>query len=147
MIHVDDAEPYSSNDRSHHLPCFAFVAEFTEIDTLPRAEVQSPVSNGNVDAHARNDALRMGWHVVRTFENVVIVRHILRHEPVVNCLHVSPYVRIPVLTYAQRAAGMLHEEIEQSRFRQLWQIPKHLIGYQMEATGPRLKCKFCLLYH
>lgn len=42
---------------------------------------------------------------------------------------------------------MLHEKVEQTRLRQLWQIPENLIGYQMEATGPRLKCKFYLLYH
>ena len=42
---------------------------------------------------------------------------------------------------------MLHKEVEQSRFRQLWQMPKHLIGYQMEATGLGLQLKFYLLYH
>jgi hypothetical protein len=32
---------------------------------------------------------------------------------------------------------MLHEKVEQTRLRQLWQMPENLIGYQMEATGTR----------
>ena len=100
MIHVDDAEPYSSNDRSHHLPCSAVVAELTEIDALPCSEVQSPVSNGNVDAYACYDALCVSRHVVRPFKDVSVVRHILRHKPVVDCLHVSSHIWIPVLAIA-----------------------------------------------
>ena len=147
MIHVDDTEPYSSNDRSHHLPCSSFVTELTEIDALPRAEVQSAVSNGDIDAHASYDALRMDWHVVRAFEDVTVVRHFLRYEPVVNSFHVTPHVRVPVLAYAQRATRMLHKEIEQSRLWQLRQVPEHFIRYQMEAAGLRLQLKCNLLYH
>lgn len=100
MIHVDDAEPYSSNDRCHHLPCSAVVAELTEIDALPCSEVQSPVSDGDVNAHSRNDALRMSWHVVRTFKDVPVVVHVFRYEPIVNRLHVSSHIRVPVLAIA-----------------------------------------------
>lgn len=42
---------------------------------------------------------------------------------------------------------MLHKEIKQSLLRQLWQMLKYLIGYQMEATGLELQLKFYLLYH
>lgn len=42
---------------------------------------------------------------------------------------------------------MLHKEVEQSRLRQLWQLPEYLVGYQMEATGQKLQHKFYLLYH
>ena len=138
MIHVDDTEPYSSNDRSHYLPCSSFVTELTEIDALPRAEVQSAVSNGDIDAHASYDALRMGWHVVRIFKNVPIVRHVFRYESVENRLHVTSHVRIPVLANAERATRVLHKEIKQTLLWQLRQVPEHLIRYQMEATGLRL---------
>ena len=100
MIHVDDAEPYSSNDRCHHLPCSAVVAEFTEIDALPRSEVQSPIGDGNVDAHARNDALIVSWHIIGPLKDVSVVRHVLRHEPVENRLHIPSYIRVPVLAIA-----------------------------------------------
>ena len=76
------------------------VTELTEIDALPRAEVKSAVSNGDVDAHTGNDALRMCGHVIRAFEDMTVVRHILRYEPVVNSFHVTPHVRVPVLTNA-----------------------------------------------
>ena len=123
------------------------VAELAEIDALPGAKVEPSVGDGNVDAHTGNDALGMCGHVVRTFEDMSIVRHILRYEPVVNSFHVTPHVRIPVLTNAQRTTRMLHKEIEQSRLWQLWQMTKHFICYQMEAAGPRLQLKFYLLYH
>ena len=114
------------------------VAELTEIDALPGAKVEPSVSDGDVDAHTGNDALGMCGHVVRTFEDMSIVRHILRYEPVVNSFHVTPHVRIPVLTNAQRTTRMLHKEIEQSRLWQLRQVSEHFIRYQMEATGLRL---------
>ena len=136
MIHVDDAEPYSSNNRHYYLPFTAVVAELTEIDALPCAEIQSPIGDRNVDAHARNDALSVSWHIIAPLKDVSVVRRILRHEPVVNRFHILSYIRIPVLTDAQRAAGVLHEKIEQSRLRQLWQMLEYLICYQMETTGP-----------
>ena len=42
---------------------------------------------------------------------------------------------------------MLHKEIKQTLLRQLWQVPEHLIRYQMKAAGLRLQLKFYLLYH
>ena len=123
------------------------VAELAKIYALPRAKVEPSVSDRNVDAHARNDALGMCGHIVRAFKNMTVVRLIFRHEPVVNSLHVSSHVRVPVLAYAQRASRMLHKEIEQSRLWQLRQVPEHLIRYQMEATGLRLQLKCYLLYH
>ncbi len=124
MIHVDDAEPYSSNDRSHHLPCSAVVAELTEIDALPRAEVQAPVSNGDIDAHTRDDALRMGWHVFRTFKDVPVVGHVLWHESVVNRLHVTSHVRIPVLAIA-------FFRRDSAKLKQAWLCSRCFVSSQM----------------
>ena len=76
------------------------VAELAEVDALPSAKVEPSVSDGNVDAHTGNDALGMCGHIVRAFEDVTVVRHFLRYEPVVNSFHVTPHVRIPVLTNA-----------------------------------------------
>ena len=114
------------------------VAELTKIDALPGAKVEPSVSDGDVDAHTGNDALGMCGHVVRAFKYMSIVRHILRYEPIVNSFHVTPHVRVPVLTNAQRTTRMLHKEIEQSRLWQLRQVSEHFIRYQMEATGLRL---------
>ena len=136
MIHVDDAEPYSSNDRSHHLPCSAVVAELTEIDALPCSEVQSPVSNGNVDAYACYDALCVSRHVVRPFKDVSVVRHVLRHEPVVNRLHVTPYVRVPVLAIA-------FFRRDSAKLKQAWLCPRcsvssHILNAQLVCCTKRL---------
>ena len=42
---------------------------------------------------------------------------------------------------------MLHKEVEQSRFRQLWQMPEYLISYQMETTRLGLQPKIYLPCH
>ena len=52
-----------SDNRRHHLPSTAVVAEFTEIDALPRTEVQSTISDRDVDAHTRDNALRVSWYI------------------------------------------------------------------------------------
>ena len=114
------------------------VAKLAEIDALPGAKVEPSVSDGDVDAHTGNDALGMCGHIVRAFKDMSIVRHIFRYKPIVNSLHVTPHVRIPVLAYAQRATRMLHEKVKQSRLWQLRQVSEHFIRYQMEATGLRL---------
>ena len=111
------------------------VTELAEVNALPSAKVEPSVGDGNVDADTGNDALGMCGHIVRAFEDVTVVRHIFRYKPVVDSFHVVPYVRVPVLTDAERATRMLHKEIEQSRLRQLRQVPEHFIRYQMEATG------------
>lgn len=123
------------------------VAELTKVDALPSSKVEPSVGDGDIDAHTGNDALGMSGHVVRAFEDMTVVRHIFRYKPVVDSLHVTPYVRIPVLANAERATRVLHKEVEQSRLWQLRQVPEHFIRYQMEATGLRLQLKFYLLYH
>ena len=64
------------------------VAELTKIDALPGAKVEPSVSDGNVDAHTRNDALGMCGHIVRSSKYMTIVRHIFWQKPLVNSLHV-----------------------------------------------------------
>ena len=76
------------------------VAKLAEIDALPGAKVEPSVSDGNVDAHTGNYALSMCGHIVRAFKDMSIVRHIFRYKPVVDSLHVTPHVWIPILTNA-----------------------------------------------
>ena len=76
------------------------VAELAEVYALPSSNVEPSIGDGDIDAHTRNDALGVCGHIVRAFENMSIVRHILRYEPVVNSFHVTPHVRIPVFTNA-----------------------------------------------
>ncbi len=97
MVH-DEGKGYPSPyHRSHHPSGSAVVAELAEVDTLPRAEVQVAVRDGDVEAHAEHAALGMRRHVVRPFERVVVVRGVLRNQVVENLLHVAPHVRVGVL--------------------------------------------------
>ena len=112
------------------------VAELAEIDALPRAEVQSPVGDGDVNAHACYDALRMSWHIVWAFKDVPVVRHILWYESVVNRLHVSSHIWIPVLAIAffRRYSAKL---------KQAWLCPRcsvssHMLKAQLVCCTKRL---------
>ena len=136
MIHIDDAEPYSSNDRCHHLPCSAVIAELTEIDALPHAESQSSVGDGNVDAHARNDALSVSWHIIGPLKDVSVARHVLRHKPVENRLHVTSHVRVPVLAIAFFCR-------DSAKLKQAWLCPRcsvssHILKAQLVCCTKRL---------
>ena len=73
------------------------VAELAEVDALPSAKVEPSIGDGDVDAHTGNDTLGMCGHIVRAFEDMTVVRHIFRYKPIVNSLHVTPHVRVPVL--------------------------------------------------
>ena len=97
MVH-DEWKGYPSPyHRSHHPSRTAIVAEFAEVDALPRAEVQAAVRDGDVEAHAEHAALGVRRHVVRPFERVVVVRGVLRNQVVEDLLHVAPHVRVGVL--------------------------------------------------
>lgn len=76
------------------------VTELAKIDALPSTKVEPSISDGDIDAHTGNDALGMCGHIVRAFEDMSIVRHIFRYKPIVNSLHVTSHVRVPVLTNA-----------------------------------------------
>ena len=64
------------------------VAELAEIDTLPGAKVEPSVSDGDIDAHARNDALGMCGHIVTSLKCVLVVGCILWNKSVINAFQI-----------------------------------------------------------
>ncbi len=56
-------------------------------------------------------------------------------------------VWVGVLIDGESAAGVLHEEVEQSFARQGRKLTYYFIGYEVEATAARLQCYFNLFYH
>ena len=120
----------------YDFPCSSVISELTEVDALPGTEVQSPVSDRNVDAHTRDDALCVCWHIVGAFKNVAVVRHILRNEPVENRLHVSSYVWVPVLAIA-------FFRRDSAKLKQAWlcsrcSVSSHILNAQLVCCTKRL---------
>lgn len=122
--------------RRHDSPGPSVISELTEVNALPGAEVQSPVSDRNVDANTRDDALCVCWHIVGAFKNVAVVRHILRNEPVENRLHVSSYVWVPVLAIA-------FFRRDSAKLKQAWlcsrcSVSSHILNAQLVCCINRL---------
>ena len=93
------------------------VAELAEIDALPSAKVEPSIGDRDIDAHTRNDALGMCWHIVTSLKCMLVVGCILWNKSVINTFQIFTHRWIPILTNAQCATRVLHKEIEQSR---LW---------------------------
>ena len=59
------------------------VAEFAEVDSLPSAKVEPSVGDGDIDAHAGNDALGMCGHIVTSLKCMLVVGRILWNKSVI----------------------------------------------------------------
>ena len=92
----------------------AIVAELAEVYALPCTKIEMSVCNRYCDAYTEERAFGMGWHIVRAFKYMIIVRLVFFHDMVHYLLHVISHIRICVLVYRQGARCVLHKEIEQS---------------------------------
>ena len=136
-----------SDKGGHNTSSSAVVAELTEVDSLPRAQVQSSVGNGNRNTGSHQGRFGMGGHVVPSFQRMVVPGFPFAHQVIENLFHVAPYVRVTVLVDGQSGTGMLDEEVEQSGFGQCRQVVQHLVRHQMKAAGAWPEGKSRLLYH
>jgi hypothetical protein len=73
------------------MPAASMVAELTEIDSLPGTEIQPAPGYRYVNARSRDNTLGMSGHIIRSFQSVLVIRLILRYEPVINIFHISTY--------------------------------------------------------
>ena len=86
----------------------------TEIDSLPSPKVKPTSRNWNSDAYSYHRTLGMSWHIVRTFQHMIVIRLVLSDQMTEYLLHIRTNFRIPVLVNRERAARVLDEEIEQT---------------------------------
>ena len=59
----------------------------------------------------------MCWHIIGTFQGMLIVGLILRNYTIEDGFHVTPHVWIAVLINAQAATRMLREDIDDTSLR------------------------------
>lgn len=88
------------------------VAELAEVDALPSSKVEPSIGDGDIDAHTGNDALGMCGHIITSLKCMLVVGCILWNKSVINAFQIFTNRWIPILTYAQRTARVLHKEIE-----------------------------------
>ena len=98
----------------------AVVAELTEVDALPRSEVQTTVGNGDGDTDTAQSGLGVGRHIISTLQRMLVLRAVLRNQTVEDSLHIDANIRITILVDAQSATSVLREDVHDARLRQLW---------------------------
>ena len=76
----------------------------------------------------------MCWHIIGTFQGMLIVGLIFWNETVEDGFHINPYVWIRIFIDAQSATRMLAEYVDDTSLRQLWQLAQYLASHQMEAS-------------
>ena len=136
-----------SNNCYYQISGAAVVAELAEVDSLPCAEVQTAIGDGDGDADTAQCRFGVSRHIVGTFQRMLILRTIFGHEAVEDGFHIHANIGIAVLVDAQSAAGVLREDVHDARLRQFRQLAHYLARHQMESTTFRLQGYFNLLYH
>lgn len=84
---------------------------------LPRARVQPSIGNRNRNTRADQRTLHMRRHIIAPLSIVpvqALALLVLRHDAVQRRGHVRAHVLVVVLVQAERARGVLDEEVEQA---------------------------------
>ena len=110
------------NNRYNQFPGTTVIAVLAEVDALPSAEIQAPVSNGNGQTDTAQRGLGVSRHVIGSFQGVLVLRAVLRNQTVENGFHIYTNIRVGVLIDAQSATGMLREDVHNACLGQFWQL-------------------------
>ena len=86
-----------SHHGSHDASAAAGIAEFAEIDALPRAKSMAMSGNWNRNAHTEKRRLGMGRHIVETLKRMLVIRLALTHKAIHDALHVATHIGICIL--------------------------------------------------
>ena len=106
-----------SNNCYYQISGAAVVAELAEVDSLPCAEVQTAIGDGDGDADTAQCRFGVSRHIVGTFQRMLILRTILRNQAVEDSFHIHANIRVAVLVDAQSATGVLREDVHDARLR------------------------------
>ena len=118
-----------SNYCYYQLSGTTVIAELAKVDSLPSAEVQAAIGDGDGDADTAQCRFGMGWHIVGTFQRMLVLRAILRNQAVENRFHIDTNIRVAVLVDAQSAAGVLREYVHNAGLRQFRQLAHYLVRH------------------
>lgn len=118
----------------HNFSWPAVTSKLTQINSLPRAEIQFSVRYRNCQTYAKQTTFCVGRHIVGTFERVFVICFIFFNKVIQNIFHINTNIRIGIFVYRKSTRRMFYKEIEQSCLRKLWQILQNLIRNQVATT-------------
>lgn len=98
-----------SHHGSHDAPAAAIVAEFAEVDALPRAESKMMCRDWNRNAHTEKRRLGMGRHIVEPLKRMLVIWLTLTHKAIHDARHVATHVGVGILIDCKRAGSVLHK--------------------------------------
>ena len=84
-------------NRGHYLSASTVIAELTQVDSLPGAQVQFAVCYRNGKAYSKERTLGVCRHIIRPFHCVLVVWLPLLYHVVQYGFHVSAHIGIVVL--------------------------------------------------
>ena len=79
------------------MSCASVMSQFTEINTLEKAQIQMPASDGNAQTGARRRVLDVCRHIASVFGRMPNLRHIIWSLSVRNRFSVAVHSRIGIL--------------------------------------------------
>lgn len=79
----------------------------------------------------------MSRHIRRSFILVQVSWVAIRNQSFEDTLQVMSHIWVEVFVQRQSATGMSYEEIQNPCLRQRWQVPHHLVGYEVKAARKR----------
>lgn len=85
----------------------AVIAMFAQVNSLPGAQQQSAVADGQGEAAADGKAFDMGRHIVGTLQYVTVIALPLRYEMIEMGFHVMAHVGVGVFIQAQGSGRVL----------------------------------------
>lgn len=114
------------------------VAEFHQVDALPRAEGEAAVGDGNGERDADDGGLGVAGHVVRALVGVDKDLSLVVGDDVVESGgHVCAHVRIAVLVERDGGGRVLQEEVDGADGVLLegGHVADNLVGDEVAAAG------------
>ena len=123
---------------SHKLPRMLARSELAVINSLPRTRVQPSIRNRHTNTSAHQTALNVRGHIVQTFIVVPVHRalRVLWRNAVQRISHILAHSRIGVLVQAERAGGVLDEEVHDTDFEvfELGELASDFVGDEVAAA-------------
>ena len=123
-----------SNDCYYQFSRPTVITVLAKVDALPSSHIQTPVGDGNGQAHTTQSRFRMSGHVISTLQCMLIFGSILWNKPIENGFHINTNIGGSILIDAQSATRMLAEYIDNACLRQLGQLTHYLSSHQMKPA-------------
>lgn len=86
-------------------------SEFTEVDALPSAKVQSAIRYRDGEGYPYHGRLGMSRHIGRAFVLMAIAWVAIGYQSLEDALEVITHIRVEVLVERQTATGVAHKKV------------------------------------